>query len=67
MSQHQQDYMNEEGAATIAYRLREYWRAKGHDVKVSIIPFSIEQNREKGRMFSVRSDMLNGVPRSVAP
>lgn len=63
MSKHREkiDTFTEEGAKEIAERIRAYWKARGFTVKTHI---EIERDARKERnLWSVRSDMLNGLPR----
>lgn len=66
------DYMSAEGAATLANRVRKYWRGRGHSVTTEIVVEKsqrIEEPDGKVRVipsvWGVRSDMVNGLPRGM--
>ncbi len=50
------------GARNLAKRIQAYWQDRGGEVKTSLI-----ENRltKEGRVYFLRSDMVNGLPRKV--
>ena len=61
MSQH--DFMTEAGATTLARRIRLYWMRKGYEVEVRIVDSHVGDT--KGKVWGVRSDLVNGMPTSL--
>ena len=56
------DYCTEAGAADLAERIREYWRAQGESPTVWVERMG--RGPSQRVFFDVRSDMVNGKPRS---
>ncbi|MBI1393258.1 MAG: hypothetical protein GC152_11015 [Alphaproteobacteria bacterium] len=59
------DFCDEDGAARIAAKIREFWRKKGFDVDVEMKPEGFVSTMRSART-DVRSDMVNGMPRRSA-
>lgn len=57
------DYCSREGAQALKERIEAYWRARGHDVMLSLLNVGFHPAIRAAR-FDVRSDMVNGMPRS---
>jgi hypothetical protein len=57
------DYMQAEHARELARRIKTYWRKQGYDVDVR----ADACESKVGMIYCVRSDMVNGLPRRVAP
>lgn len=50
-----------DGANTLAKRVEQYWRARGHVVNTQVDPCEFRANM-KATCWQVRSDMVNGWP-----
>ncbi len=62
------DYTDREGAETLKATIEEYWRKRGYDIQVALIPGAFTPALRASR-FDVRSNLVNGMPRgsSVRP
>lgn len=58
------DYTNESGAAVIKANIEEFWRARGYDVQVMLVPGPFS-NALRASRFDLRSDLVNGLPRGA--
>ena len=56
----QTDWLSRDNAAILARRIREYWRAAGHEIQVTIEPVIGRRNRLAG--FCIRSTLIRGLP-----
>jgi hypothetical protein len=56
-----EDWLSPSGAGQLVEFVREYWRSRGHDVRVWV-----ESPKFKSRdaFVAVRSDMIDGLPRT---
>jgi hypothetical protein len=58
-----------EEATKLVERIKAYWRDRGHDVTLRIEKVSctdkIPTDMAKRTMFQIRSDLLNGLPRTT--
>lgn len=64
MSRDDRDSLSSDGAHHLAARIREYWRAQGYVepyVHVEAIP---NRSKDGYSVYTIRSDMLDGLPRS---
>ncbi|MEM6537875.1 MAG: hypothetical protein AAGA22_05505 [Pseudomonadota bacterium] len=59
------DLCDDEGAARLAAKIRDYWRKKGFDVDVEMKHEGFVSTMRSART-DVRSDMVNGMPRRIA-
>ena len=59
----QRDWMDDDGARLLSRRVARYWADQGHGVAVRI-EISATGQGGIGTLHCVRSDMLNGYPRS---
>jgi hypothetical protein len=58
------DSFSAEGAGLLASDIREYWRNRGHRVKVWLDELVLDpSSKEKTGLFVIRSNLLNGKPR----
>lgn len=60
MARHQEDYMTEGGANSLAYTIRKYWEARGVHVKTWVQPITSTVLRDQKTIYCVRSN-LNAV------
>ena len=58
------DYCRLSGAETLAARIRAYWARRGMEVRIGPIGGDGAVDRKGTPVFSVRSDMVDGYPRS---
>ena len=54
-----QDYLSRRGAEELRTRIEDYWHSRGFAVTVDIAPDALFGER----IWVVRSDMVNGLPR----
>ena len=59
------DFCDEDGAARLASKIREFWRKQGFEVDVEMKPEGFVSTMRSART-DVRSDMVNGMPRRTA-
>jgi len=57
------DLCDKAGATHVAMRLRTYWAERGHVVNVTLIDGSFESSLRIAPTY-VRTDMINGLPRT---
>ncbi|MGD9967363.1 MAG: hypothetical protein AB7T59_12630 [Hyphomonadaceae bacterium] len=60
------DFCSRDGAQALKARIEAYWRARGHTVTVGLHNVGFHPAIRAAR-FDVRSDMINGMPRTAAP
>jgi hypothetical protein len=60
------DFCSRNGAQILKARIEAYWRERGHTVTVALHNVGFHPAIRAAR-FDVRSDMVNGMPRSVGP
>ena len=60
------DHCNDDGAARLAAKIREFWLKKGFDVEVDLKEEGFVSTMRSART-DVRSDMVNGMPRRMSP
>ena len=60
------DYCSKEGAQSLAEKIEAYWRARGMHVMCALRDAGFHPAVRSSR-FDVRSDMVNGLPRSLPP
>jgi hypothetical protein len=60
------DTLTMQGANALAQKIRAYWAAKGKTVKTTIVVQRSPKSGGdmKGELHCVRSDMVNGMPRT---
>lgn len=56
------DYTDRAGAEKLKARIESYWRERGSDVQVILVPAAFTAALRAAR-YDVRSEMLNGLPR----
>jgi hypothetical protein len=61
MSYPSRDWLKLGAAQDLAAQIENYWAARGKKVKARVDEFGCGL---KGPVFAVRSDMINGAPRS---
>lgn len=63
------DFMTEDGAERLATAIIGYWDHRGHLVNAWTTRSGLDPSQDKdtrgARMWGVRSDMINGMPRSM--
>jgi hypothetical protein len=59
------DFCSRNGAQILKARIEAYWRERGHTVTVALHNVGFHPAIRAAR-FDVRSDMVNGMPRSVS-
>lgn len=59
------NFSNDIGAKELKATIEDFWREKGHKVKVDIVRAGFHPTIREARS-DVRSDMINGYPRSLA-
>ncbi|MES1158918.1 MAG: hypothetical protein ABUL42_03385 [Terricaulis silvestris] len=57
------DYCSREGAVALKEKIEAYWRERGQDVMLSLHNVGFHPAIRAAR-FDVRSDMVNGLPRT---
>lgn len=60
------DFCSQEGAQALKAKIEGYWRERGHEVSVMLQNVGFHPAIRAAR-FDLRSDMINGMPRSAAP
>ena len=60
------DHLTLSGANALAKKIRDYWAAQGKKVKTEVIVARSPKagGDMKGELHCIRSDMLNGMPRT---
>ncbi|GAM96405.1 hypothetical protein U91I_00024 [alpha proteobacterium U9-1i] len=58
------DFCTREGAQALKDKIEAYWRDRGHAVMVSLENVGFHPAIRAAR-YEVRSDMVNGMPRSI--
>lgn len=58
------DFCSRDGAHALKAKIEAYWRERGHDVMVALHNVGFHPAIRAAR-FDVRSDMINGMPRSA--
>ena len=56
------DYTDRAGAEKLKTRIEAYWRERGAEVQVTLVPAGFTAALRAAR-YDVRSEMLNGLPR----
>jgi hypothetical protein len=64
MSYPSRDWLKAGAAQDLAEQIRAYWAAQGKTVVTKIEGYGPINERGSHSVFAVRSDMLNGCPRS---
>lgn len=59
------DYCSRDGALALKAKIEAYWRERGQDVMIALHNVGFHPAIRAAR-FDVRSDMINGLPRSRA-
>lgn len=59
------DYTSREGAMELKAKIEAYWRDRGHHVMIALHNVGFHPAIRAAR-FDVRSDMVNGLPRTTA-
>lgn len=59
------DFCTPDGARRLKQRIEDYWRDKGYKVDVKLVEAGFVPAMRSAR-FDVRSDLVNGFPRSNA-
>ena len=60
------DYCSQAGAQALKAKIEAYWRERGHNVMLSLHNVGFHPAIRAAR-YDVRSDMVNGMPRSYGP
>lgn len=60
------DFCSSDGASRLQNAIRDYWRKKGFDVEIELVHEGFVSTMRSSR-FDIRSNMVNGMPRSVVP
>lgn len=60
------DWCSNDGANRLQTMIQAYWRKKGFDVDVQLVHEGFVSTMRSSR-FDVRSNMVNGMPRRIAP
>jgi hypothetical protein len=65
---HIPDYLSEDLARVLSKRIKSYWAARGGMVEIAIEPIMISRHKgaEKEQAFAIRSDMIDGQPRTMS-
>lgn len=58
------DACSEAGARKLAEALRNYWRARGYEVKARVEPVGFFQ-QARTVVYAVKSDMVNALPKGM--
>lgn len=58
------DHHTKDGALKLASRIEVYWRRRGYDVKTELFEHGFNPLM-RAQWYSVRSDMINGLPRGM--
>lgn len=61
----ERDYCSREGAAALKEKIESYWRDRGQNVLIALHNVGFHPAIRAAR-FDVRSDMVNGMPRTGA-
>lgn len=64
LSAGESDFCSRDGAHALKAKIEAYWRERGHNVMVALHNVGFHPAIRAAR-FDVRSDMINGMPRSV--
>jgi len=56
------DYTDRAGAEKLKARIEAYWRERGNEIQVTLIPAGFTAALRAAR-YDVRSELLNGLPR----
>jgi hypothetical protein len=60
------DTSTEDGATTLAKHLRAFWHRRGHpEVEAWVEAMSIGNDKKKRRVFTVRTNLIGGLPPQV--
>lgn len=62
----EQDFCNREGALQLKAKIEAYWAERGKSVMVTLQNVGFHPSIREAR-YDVRSDMVNGSPRTRAP
>ena len=57
------DFCSRDGAVALKEKIETYWRERGHDVMIALHNVGFHPAIRAAR-YDVRSDMVNGLPRS---
>lgn len=63
-SRGESDFCSKEGAVALKAKIEAYWRERGQDVMLSLHNVGFHPAIRAAR-FDVRSDMINGMPRTL--
>jgi hypothetical protein len=64
LSARESDFCSRDGAQALKAKIEAYWRERGHNVMIALHNVGFHPAIRAAR-FDVRSDMINGMPRSV--
>lgn len=64
LSAGESDFCSRDGAQALKAKIEAYWRERGHTVMIALHNVGFHPAIRAAR-FDVRSDMINGMPRSV--
>lgn len=57
------DWLTSDGATRLAKRIEREWRKRGHEVTTRVETERVAEG-SAGNLHCIRSDMINGYPRS---
>lgn len=60
------DWCSIDGAKRLALKIQAYWQDRGYDVDIKLVEAGFLPAMRSART-DVRSDMVNGMPRRIAP
>lgn len=60
------DFCSREGALALKAKIEAYWRERGQNVMIALHNVGFHPAIRAAR-YDVRSDMINGMPRTAAP
>jgi hypothetical protein len=56
------DYTDRRGAEKLKRMIEDYWRQRGYDIQVTLVPGAFTAALRASR-FDLRSELVNGLPR----
>ncbi|MEM1086151.1 MAG: phosphoglycolate phosphatase [Pseudomonadota bacterium] len=59
------NYFSEYGARELQAKIEAYWKDRGHEVQVDVVPTEYDAKVRSVR-YDVRSGLLNGLPRKCS-
>jgi hypothetical protein len=62
-NQNRRDYSSHDGAVALATRLVDYWRERGHEVRVQVV--CDKDPGDPFAMWHVRTDLVRGQPKNA--